>query len=411
MMHTLLIHQGFTTPTDAGGTRHYELARHAITRGDRVSVVASDFGYLSAQRRGGSIIGHREVVDGIELLRVSTSPSLHRGLLGQLMAFCTFALASLVAGLRVRDVDVVLATSPPLFQAFSAWLVSAVKQRPLVLEIRDLWPDFIIEMGKLTNPLAIFLARRVERFLYWRADRFIVNSPAYVDYLTSKGVARAVITLIPNGADPSMFVEGPEIEKSAAAIRTRYGLTEKFVAMYAGAMGPANNLEVLLEAAAKLRSESRIHIVLVGGGKSRDQLERRARDLDLDNVTFAGPQSKADMCAFLHAADVCVATLQDISMFRLTYPNKVFDYLAAGRPIVLGIDGVIREVVEDARAGMFVQPGNATALAAAIQLLSNEPESGRAMGKRGRAYLERRFNRRDHGELFTNTLRRASRVR
>jgi glycosyltransferase involved in cell wall biosynthesis len=176
-------------------------------------------------------------------------------------------------------------------------------------------------------------------------------------------------------------------------------------------MGPANNLEVLLEAAAKLRSESRIHIVLVGGGKSRDQLERRARDLDLDNVTFAGPQSKADMCAFLHAADVCVATLQDISMFRLTYPNKVFDYLAAGRPIVLGIDGVIREVVEDARAGMFVQPGNATALAAAIQLLSNEPESGRAMGKRGRAYLERRFNRRDHGELFTNTLRRASRVR
>ena len=164
-MHTLLIHQAFTTPSDAGGTRHYELARCVIARGDRFSVVASDFGYLSAKHIAGSVTGREEVVDGIRVLRVATSRSAHRGLAGQLLSFLTFAASSLVAGLRVRNVDVVLATTPPIFQAVTAWLVASLRRRPLILEIRDLWPEFIIDMGKLRNPVIIAVARRLERFL------------------------------------------------------------------------------------------------------------------------------------------------------------------------------------------------------------------------------------------------------
>ena len=238
-MHTLLIHQAFTTPSDAGGTRHYELAQCVIARGDSFSVVASDFGYLSAKHMAGSVAGREEVVDGIRVLRVATSRSSHRGLAGQLLSFLTFAASSLVAGLRVRDVDVVLATTPPIFQAVTAWLVAALRRRPLILEIRDLWPEFIIDMGKLKNPVVISVARRLERFLYRKADSFIVNSPAYVGYLESKGVARHRITLVPNGVSPDMFSDDADVAGNADAIRARYGLAGKFIAMYAGAMGPA----------------------------------------------------------------------------------------------------------------------------------------------------------------------------
>jgi glycosyltransferase involved in cell wall biosynthesis len=409
-MHTLLIHQGFTTPTDAGGTRHYELAQCAIAKGDRVSVVSSDFGYLSGRRQSGLVAGREEVVDGIHVFRVATSRSLHGGLVGQLLSMLTFAGASLLAGLRVRDVDVVLATSPPIFQAVTAWLIAMIKRRPLILEIRDLWPEFIIDMGKLKNPLIISAARALERFLYRRADAFIVNSPAYVDYLTKKGIDPATISLIPNGVDPEMFGAGPDLSPRAAAIRTRFGLCDKFIVMYAGVMGPANDLGVLLDAAAEVNDDPRIHVVLVGDGKARKQLEAYAQQRGLVNVTFAGPQSKNDMRAFLQVADVCVATLQNIAMFRLTYPNKVFDYLAAARPVVLAIDGVIRQVVDDARAGIFVPPGDPHAIAGAIRELANDQERGREMGRRGREYVKQRFNRRDHGELFTSVLRRVAGV-
>jgi glycosyltransferase involved in cell wall biosynthesis len=407
-MHTLLIHQAFTTPTDAGGTRHYELAQHVIASGDRFSVVASDFGYLSAKRMGGSLTGREELVDGIHVLRVATSRSSHKGVGGQLLSFLTFALSSLAAGLRVRNVDVVLATTPPIFQAVTAWLIAAIRRRPLILEIRDLWPEFIIDMGKLKNPMVIAVARWLERFLYKRADSFIVNSPAYVGYLETKGVDQSRITLVPNGVSPDMFANDASAARDAETIRVRHALTGKFVVMYAGAMGPANDLDTLLDAAAELRSTERIHIVLVGDGKQRKQLEARARERRLDNVTFAGPQSKVDMRAFLNAADICVATLQNIAMFRMTYPNKVFDYLAAGRPVVLAIDGVIRDVVERAEGGVFVNPGDSRALAAAIRELANDPERCRAMGRRGQDYVRRHFNRRDHGELFTSVLRRTA---
>jgi glycosyltransferase involved in cell wall biosynthesis len=263
-------------------------------------------------------------------------------------------------------------------------------------------------MGKLKNPVIIAAARRLERFLYRKADSFIVNSPAYVGYLESKGVPRDRIALVPNGVSPDMFADDADVARDADTLRARYGLTGKFVAMYAGAMGPANDLEVLLDAAAELRDDERIQIVLVGDGKQRMLLEANAHARSLRNVTFAGPQSKGDMRTFLHAADVCVATLQNIAMFRMTYPNKVFDYLAAARPVVLGIDGVIRDVVERAQGGLFVNPGDSRALAQAIRQLAGEPDRCREMGERGRAYVREHFNRRDHGELFTSVLRSAA---
>jgi glycosyltransferase involved in cell wall biosynthesis len=170
--------------------------------------------------------------------------------------------------------------------------------------------------------------------------------------------------------------------------------------MYAGALGLANDIPTILRAAHRLLSDPRIRFVFVGDGKERLSLESQARAMGLTNVMFVGPRPKREMADVLAASDVCVATLKDIPMFRKTYPNKVFDYMAAGRPTILGIDGVIRQVVEAAHGGIFVPPGDDGALAAAVRALSTDAAACRAMGQAARAYVEQHFSRQQQARDF-----------
>jgi glycosyltransferase involved in cell wall biosynthesis len=397
MSHVLLIHQAFVPPNEPGGTRHYELAQHLVQRGHHFTIVASDLSYLTGQRvvtqRG---LTTEQNLNGVRLLRAYTYPSLHRSFLWRIVSFTSFVLTSVWAALRAGPVDLVMGTSPPIFQAVSAWLVAAVRRRPFLLEIRDLWPEFAIGMGVLRNPVLILLSRRLECFLYARATHILVNSPAYRDYLLSKSISSAKVSLIPNGADPDMF------DPCADGNRTRdeLDLRGKFVVTYAGALGPANDIYTLLRAVARLSSEANICFLLVGDGKERRSLEDYARSLDLANVTFTGAQPKVDMPDILAASNACIAILEDIPMFRTTYPNKVFDYMAAGRPTILVIDGVIRQVIEDAGGGIFVPPGDDAALAEAVRLLYQDRSKAVAMGNAARAYVVEHFNRHQHAEQF-----------
>jgi glycosyltransferase involved in cell wall biosynthesis len=401
-MRILLIHQGFASPSEPGGTRHFELARRAVEQGHQFTVIASDISYLTASRQ--SATRADETIEGIRVLRAFTYRTLHGSFIGRLFSFISFAAASLFAALRVGEVDLVMGTSPPIFQAVSAWLVSALRRRPLLLEVRDLWPEFAIDMGILKNPFLIRLSRWLERFLYRRANHLLVNSPAYIDYLIEKGVPPSKITLLPNGADPQMF----DPSTSGNGIRQKLNLDDKFVIVYAGAIGPANDLDVLLDAAAELKADSRICFLIVGDGKERKRLQSYAEALKLDNVMFVGAQPKQEMPRYLASADACVAILQSIRMFRMTYPNKVFDYMAAGRPIILAIDGVIREVVEAAHAGVYAHPGDPKALAEAVRYLVEHREEREAMSRQGRFYVEKHFNRADHGKQFINLIERVA---
>jgi glycosyltransferase involved in cell wall biosynthesis len=392
-VHILLIHQAFVAPSEAGGTRHIELARHAVAAGHQVTIVASTLNYLTGEHRQAS---NDEVYDGVRVHRVYAYPSLHRSFLWRVVTFLSFMCSSVIAALRMRDVDVVMGTTPPLFQACSAWVVAFVRRRPFLLEVRDLWPEFAIGMGVLTNPVLIRVARTLEHFLYRRATRILVNSPAYVTYLERHGVPPAKIAFIPNGVDPGMF----DPEASQAEARAALDLGPGYLVTYAGAMGQANDLGVVLEAAARLRDRPDVTLLFVGDGKERAGLEQRATAQGLDNVRFLGARPKHEMPRVLAASDACLAILQDIPEFRTTYPNKVFDYMAAGRPTVLAIDGVIRDVIDEAGGGLFVAPGDAGALAAAVRTLADDPDEGRRMGRRARAHVEQRFDRRAHAAAF-----------
>jgi glycosyltransferase involved in cell wall biosynthesis len=299
--------------------------------------------------------------------------------------------SSVWTALQVRDMDLVMGTTPPIFQAVSAWLVAWMRHKPFLLEVRDLWPEFGVSMGVLKNPMVIALARWLEKFLYARATHILVNSPAYRTYMLEKGVPESKVTYIAYGTDVDMFNPGVD----GSSIRHELGLQDAFVVLYAGALGQANDIDTVLRAAARLNAEDKINFVLFGDGKDRARLQSEAERMKLSNVIFAGARPKKEMPCVVASADVCLAILQDIPMFRTTYPNKVFDYMAAGRATVLAIDGVSRLLIESSDGGVFVQPGNDELLAKTVLALSKNPERVRQMGLNAREYIVKHLDRRD----------------
>ena len=394
-MKILLLNQAFVSPDEPGHTRHFELAQFLRTRGHELVVVASDLNYQTGERtveRSG--LYAEQNIDGVRVLRAYIYPALHRSYLWRIVSFLSFMVSSVWTALRVREMDLVMGTSPPIFQAVSAWFVALLRRKPFLLEVRDLWPEFGVSMGVLKNPVVIALARWVESFLYARATHILVNSPAYKEYMVGKGVPAEKITYIPYGTDVDMFT--PEMDGSP--VRRELGLVDKFVVLYAGALGQANDIDTLLRAANRLKDEGKIRFVLFGDGKERVRLQAEAERMGLDNLIFAGVRSKKEIPAVIASSDVCLAILQDILMFRTTYPNKVFDYMAAGKPTVLVIDGVVRQVIEEAHGGVFVEPGNDEMLANAVLELADHPERVKEMGQDARAYLVKHLDRRDRLE-------------
>jgi glycosyltransferase involved in cell wall biosynthesis len=225
-----------------------------------------------------------------------------------------------------------------------------------------------------------------------------VNSPGFIDHVKSRGAD--LVTLIPNGADPEMF----DPDSKGSSFRERHHLDDKFIALYAGAHGMSNDLEVVLKAAEHLKNNDTIQIVLLGSGKEKPQLQILAKEKGLSNVLFLPPVPKLKMREALAAADACLAILKPIEMYKTTYPNKVFDYMAAGRAVILAIDGVIREVVETANAGVFVPPGDPKALSEAIQDLALNPSTCERLGKNGRKTIEEKFSREELANQFTALL-------
>lgn len=373
---------------EPGGTRHYELARHLADRGHRVTVLAGQVSYLTGQRadRRGWII-KEDPVDGLEIWRCYSLPGWHRSFVSRALSFISFAVSSLAIGLGVSRVDLVWGTSPPILQGATALVLARLKRARFLFEVRDLWPTFAVAVGVLTNPALIWASEWLERFLYRNADRVVVNSPGFIEHVKSRG-ARDV-DLVPNGADVGMF----DPMETGSEYRRAHRLEGHFVALYAGAHGMSNDLEVVLYAAHHLERYDGIAFVLVGDGKEKPSLLSLAEQLGLGNLKFLPPVSKSEIPHVLAAADACIAILKPLEVYKTTYPNKVFDYMAAGKPVILAIDGAVREVVEVAGAGLYSPPGDPESLAQAVLELAFDRRRGEAMGKAGRAYVEAHFDR------------------
>ncbi len=388
-MHILLIHQAFASLDEAGGTRHYEMARFLVSRGHQVTIIASPVSYLTGKPQQQKVrwLTRQQPEPGMTVLRAYTYPALHRSFFHRLISFFSFMVSSLLAGFSVKQVDLVWGTSPPIFQGVTAWMLARLKGARFLFEVRDLWPAFAVAAGVLRNPLLIRLSEGLEQFLYRHADRVVVNSPGFIEHVSSRGAHW--VELVPNGADPAMF----DLHEDGADIRQQWGLKDEFVVLYAGAHGLSNDLEVVLDSARILSDAPHIRFVLVGDGKEKPRLIRRADEMGLKNILFMPPVAKKEMGEVFSAVDACLAILKPLEWYKTTYPNKVFDYMAAGKPVVLAIDGVIREVVESHGAGIAVPPGNPQALAQAVRRLAADPQTAREMGLAGRKAVQNCYNR------------------
>ncbi|MCD6576440.1 MAG: glycosyltransferase family 4 protein, partial [Anaerolineaceae bacterium] len=357
-MHILLIHQAFATFNEPGGTRHYEFVKFLAKKGHQVSIIASPVSYLTGKDTQSQRV-EREMEGKISIYRAYTYHAFHKSFFHRLFCYFSFMVSSFFIAIKIKKVDIVWGTSPPIFQSFTAWLVSKLKRVPFLLEIRDLWPAFAVAVGVLKNKLLISLSLWLERFLYHHADRIIVNSPGYIKHVQLKGGKN--VTLIPNGSDTTTFTL-----TDTTKIRKYFGWENTFILLYAGAHGMSNDLSVVLQAAKLIEKHNDIRFVFIGDGKEKGNLITLAESLRLSNVEFLNPVPKNKIVPYMQAADVCIAILKPVELYKTTYPNKVFDYMAAGKPIILAIDGVIREVVESAGCGIFCEPGNPQAIASAV---------------------------------------------
>lgn len=388
-MHILLIHQAFAAINEPGGTRHHEMARVMVKHGHKVTIITSPVSYLTGQNQRGKSrwVTREEPEPGITILRAYTYPALHRSFFHRIISFFSFMFSSFFIGLGVKNVTVVWGTSPPIFQGWTAWLLSRLKGVPFLFEVRDLWPAFAVAVGVLKNKFLIRLSEWLERFLYRHADEMVVNSPGFIEHIQKRGAKK--ITLVENGVDVSMF---DRIE-TGKEFRQSHDLDKQFVVLYAGAHGMSNDLNVILDSAEKMCEDKGTTFLFVGDGKEKANLMRTAEEKGLSNVIFMPSVPKNEMNKVLAAADACVAILKPIEMYKTTYPNKVFDYMAAGKPVLLLIDGVIRQVVEQANCGVFIQPGDSNKLANQIKQMENDMEGTRKMGLRGREYVQEHFDR------------------
>jgi len=386
-MNLWLVNHYAILPQQAGGTRHYTLARELVERGHQVTIVASSFDHTTRQEmhlRDGAP-SRLEVVDGVRFLWLRTPP--YSGNSARRL-WNTMVFARKVLGLRAADLggppDVVLGSSPHLFAAWAAERLARRHRVPFVLEVRDLWPQSLVDLGSFSegHPFIRWL-EYIERSLYRRARRIVTLLPGAGEHIVQKGGRPDHITWIPNGIDAdSLPPPKPPPQKDV------------FELMYAGTHGLANGLQVILEAAEKLRNYP-VRFRLVGDGPDKPRLIEVAEKMNLTNTLFEPPVPKRQIPDLLREADAFLMVLRDSPVFRWgVSPNKLFDYMAAARPVIFSVNTPLNPI-ESASAGITVPAETADALAEAIlRLLSMSPEARWEMGLRGREYVENNHNSR-----------------
>jgi glycosyltransferase involved in cell wall biosynthesis len=328
-------------------------------------------------------------MDGIETIRVWTYITANEGFARRTLDYLSFMVSGFLVSLFLARPDVIVGTSPQFFTACAAYVLSLFKRRPFVFELRDLWPDSILAVGAMPESKAIRALKRLEYFLYRKAARIVSVTNSFKSVLSSNGVAAEKITVVRNGADLVSFTPGPKPDD----LIKRHALEGKFVAAYIGTIGMAHGLATILEAAEKLAPNKAIAFIVVGDGAERSSLEAEARRRGLSSVTFVGRVGKEDVLRYWRLADVALVLLRDRPVFRHVLPSKIFEAMAAARPIVLGVLGESAELLKAADAGVVIQPESADALAEAIARLAANAQEGARMGANGRRFVEAEFDR------------------
>jgi len=395
-MNILLIHQYFLEEDDPGGSRWNEFTRVWTAQGHTITVLAGMMHYNGKEKRAeykGKYFVWKKQGD-VNVLRCHVSEAYNKHFIGRLWGYFSFMFSSLYAGVfkAKGKFDVVIVTSPPLFVGVSGYLVSRLRRMPFVFEVRDLWPESAIDTGVLTNKLIIKLAYFVEGFIYKRAKHINVLTPAFYNTLRDKKhIPESKLIQISNASDFSLSEELLQT-LDVPTFRRQHDLEGHFVITYVGAHGVANYLEQLLDAGEALK-DTKVLFLLIGQGMEKDKLVKMAVERNITNVRFLDSVPKAEVFRYILASEMGASVLKRVDTFKTVYSNKTFDYMSCKKPILMAIDGVSRELVEAAHAGVYVEPENIGEYNRIIRQYLNDPERLKREGESGYRFAKDNFDR------------------
>ena len=389
-MRVLYFHQHFNTPTGIGGLRSYMMARGLIEAGHAVTMVCGRHDGcvtgITGQFKGGV---RRGQIDGIDVIELDLPYANKDGFTRRALVFLKFAWRSVGIALR-EPCDIVFATTTPLTAGIPGIAARFLRRKPFVFEVRDLWPELPKAMGVITNPLILWAMSALEWASYRSANKLVALAGGIADGIEVRGVDKSRIAVIPNGCDLDIF------DQSLEGWRPDGVNSGDLLALYAGSHGIANGLYAVLDAAAELKRRGRtgIKIVLVGNGRCKGELIAQASAAGLDNILFLNPIPKDRLAQLMLSTDIGMQILDNIPAFyRGTSPNKFFDYIAAGLPVLNNYPGWIAEMIEEAGCGFIVPPGDPAAFADAIEQAADDRVRLIVMGQASKGLATQRFDR------------------
>jgi glycosyltransferase involved in cell wall biosynthesis len=398
----LYVSQYFPPEMGAPAARADELSRHWARMGHDVTVLTGfpnhPTGVVPDEWRARfRQLRYTEAVDGVRVERTWLWPLPNRKAHERVRNYASFCLSAAIRGLDLSQPDVVIATSPQLLVALSGWWIAWWKRVPFVFEVRDLWPESLAAVGAGgENSMLHRTLGAIAGFLYRRADRIVVVTPAFKEHLIRYWhVPAERISIVENGVETDLFRPDP----SAPEIRNKLTpddirADDRLLVCYIGTMGMAHGLETLIAAAEELRTTlPGALFLLIGEGAEKERITQLAATRGLTNIQFLGQQPRQQIPAFVSAADICLVMLKKTDLFKTVIPTKLLEYMACERPVIVAVDGQARQIVEEARAGVFVPPEDSHALAQAIRDLARSPEQRRQMGTTGRQYIVAKLSR------------------
>ncbi len=408
-MRILYMHQHFTSRQGFTGNRSYEFAKLLIRDGHDVTMMCSGIDNeprLTVPPGESFIETELEGIHCVPIAAAVANPlkiTTHSGA-RRMLGFLHFARLAKRVGRQLPRPDIVFCSHTPLTIGLAGMDLSKFFQVPFVFEVRDLWPQALVNIGALKNPLIIAWLRRMEKRIYRAADEIVALSPGMKAGIVATGYPADRVTVIPNASDLDLF--RPDLDPLPG--RQRLGLGDRFAAIYFGGMGYANGLGYVIDAAQLLQQRGNDHIVLVlqGNGGERPALQQRANDLELNNVVFSDPVPRQEVAGLVAACDACM------TIFRATKeeswsPNKMFDALAAGRPVLINVRGWLGDTIKQNECGFALAPDDPVELADALEELASNRALRQRMGDNARKLAEREFSREKLAAELERVLQRA----
>lgn len=382
-MHILYIHQYFRTPEEPGGNRSYWIARELVRRGHQVTMITA----TSTKYPDAGVVDH----EGIRTVYVKNDYSNYMSAPRKILSFVNFVRLAIRAGKAQKDVDLVFATSTPLTVGYIALRLKKSRHWPFVFEVRDLWPRFPIEVGAIRNKLAIRLLKSLERKIYQQSEFVVALSPGMQEGVIEAGTPAGKTAMIPNMSKPDAFFPHDPDPATVA----EFGLDlSKFNVIHFGSMGRANGLEYIIRAAKVLqdRGDKDVAFWFMGGGATEPAIRRMSEEWGLENVRFLGRHKMSVVAEVVNCASASITTFRNLPVLQTNSPNKLFDSLAAGKPIIVNSAGWTKDLCEKERCGCFVDPENPADLADRLQAIKDDKPLLEAWGRNARRLAVEVFN-------------------